>query len=180
MPIRRKHRPGSPWLWVICAAVVCSPFLFCCILPALLGLLQSNDRRPLASFAERQPTHAAAPDPRLEATPVKIDIVPFRTAQGRDTVQIKISLRNTGNRAIRKVLASITCFDANGLAIQEASAKRWVIYGVSNDSPGLLPGEVYTPPIDEGFVFPQLLVRRFSNGQVKVKVVEVSEKGFDF
>ena len=112
--------------------------------------------------------------PRLSVEIVKIRIEPFRTVQGLNTSMVCVDWKNTGNRTIRGLTAKITALDSRGNVTDVFPDFELYIYAAaSNDRPGILPGDTFINPNDEGRIIPPLLKDRVA--RVEVKIVKIEE-----
>ena len=112
--------------------------------------------------------------PRLSVEIVKIRIEPFRTVQGLNTSMVCVDWKNTGNRPIRGLTAKITAFDSQGNVTDAFPDFDLYIYAVaSNDRPGILPGDTFINPNDQGRIIPPLVTTRVA--RVEVKIVKIDE-----
>src|SRR5262249_23306361 len=118
---------------------------------------------------------APMPVARLSAEVVNVRLEPYRTAGTQaDVISGCVDWKNTGNRPIRGVDATITGYDERGNA--------WVlfhpdiaIYGEADGYPGIAPGETCITPKSEGH-FLHLHDRK--PVRVTAVITKVEEKGF--
>ena len=92
------------------------------------------------------------PEDRLSVEIVKVRVVPFRTANGIDTVMVCVDWKNTGTRTVRAVDAKLTGYDNKDKEVEILSLPDYTIYAVFSDSKGVAPGETYTVPEGRGFI----------------------------
>lgn len=90
--------------------------------------------------------------PRISALLLEVREGPFRTAAGHDTTMVYADWKNTGNRPIRAVYATIKVLDSQGRELYAPS--DYAVYAVASDKPGIAPGETYVEPKGEGHVLP--------------------------
>ena len=91
--------------------------------------------------------------PRLTAEVVDVRLEPFHSPLGFDTQMVCVDWKNTSNRPVRAVHATLRVYDARGTVVY--SAEDYTIYAEGNDRPGVAPGETYREPSDQGHVVPR-------------------------
>lgn len=110
--------------------------------------------------------------PKMSVEIVEVRLERFRTADGEDTHMICVDWKNTGNRPVRGVTATLRVLDAKGNEVY--AAKDYYIYSAGNSEPGIAPGGTYLEPNDQGHVIPPLADR--DGREAKAKIVRVLEK----
>lgn len=71
---------------------------------------------------------------------------------GRNEFLLREWWKNTGDRPIRTLYMNVTVYNRDGKVIYQVN--DYPIYSVTNQQPGVLPGESHTPGPDEGLILP--------------------------
>ncbi len=101
-----------------------------------------------------------APEPAVEGRSLSVsDVRILRvrvetyTLDGRRLRVVCVDWKNEGERPIRAVDADITLYDAVGSVI-DFPIRDYAIYAVSDEQPGVVPGERHRTPKHQGFILP--------------------------
>ncbi len=80
--------------------------------------------------------------------------------------------KNTGNTPVRAIDATFIFRDKNDEVLGEY---EFTLFATFDSNAGVLPGETYTTPTDEGFVFPNLIDVQAASVDVNIlRVLEIS------
>jgi hypothetical protein len=143
----------------------------------ILGLIycgcDSRDQRRIEVQHNANDNRQDISDKPTTAEVVKVRVVPFTTAQGVRTQMVLVDWRNTGTTTIRAIDADIIVYDDRGNVL-DSGAKDYTIYAVSDDSPGIVPGEIYTEPKGKGFT---LMPGSTKARRAQVTITKVVESG---
>jgi hypothetical protein len=93
----------------------------------------------------------------------------YENSEGQKFKTVLVKWKNSGQSPIRAVDADIYLADQKGRKLAVVEDKP--IYAVSDDSPGVAPGEVYEDPIDNGYLIDPRLTDTIGRARVKVKKV---------
>jgi hypothetical protein len=127
------------------------------IITSPIGAAKTVDENPLA---RRRPS----------AEVVRARLVPYTTPAGLRTKIVLVDWKNTGETVIRAVDADIAAYDRRG---NKLGSVNYTIYAVSNNSPGVSPGETYRESVGEGFAWDPAITSNAT--RVDVSITEVVE-----
>lgn len=84
---------------------------------------------------------------------------------------------NNGNRPIRSLFATLRALDADGNRLGTI-VTDYCIFAVSNDAPGVFPGEQYVTPDDQGKIVSVLTASFPTARQIEVVITRAEETGY--
>ena len=98
-------------------------------------------------------------------------LVPFKSSASKYPLQMVMTTwKNTEMTPIRAIEAEFTFRDKNNRVIETV---EYTLYAASDSDAGVAPGETYTTPRGEGFVFINPTVKAES---VEVRILSVSDR----
>lgn len=112
---------------------------------------------------------------RLSVSVVNTRIEPFKS-NNKDAYAILVDVKNTGDRPVRVILATVKGHDAKGNEWVIAHPD-YVIYGVLQNERGIAPGETYiAKPGEDGMLLLKSQDRPTRTG-ISVEITSVREQG---
>ncbi|MDB4654253.1 hypothetical protein OAE40_00595 [Rubripirellula sp.] len=144
---KTQVRKTKPVEWLLIGTSIA--FITLCGLCGGFGGGGSNTSSPPASYSRS--SHPTSP--LGNALVISVSVEDFvSAANGAPLKRLLTTWKNTGDVEIRAVEADITGYDVNGLVVYTAPA--YTIFAEWNDEDGILPGEVFSTPYDQGHIMP--------------------------
>lgn len=144
---------------------------------ALSGCGEANTTPSTVAESNETGSMSLAPEskqiPVAAVEVIRVRVSPFESAAGLQLKVVLVDWKNVGEVPIRAVDANIILFDERSRL--DGGAKDYAIYAVSDDSPGVVPGEVYREPLDRGHILDRELATRAI--RARVEITEVLESG---
>lgn len=113
-----------------------------------------------------------APDEPIPIESVKVlktRLVPFENPNGLRSKTVLVEWKNVGDAPVRALDVDIYLLDRRGRLLEVVESQP--VYAVSDDSPGIAPGETYEDGDDEGYITDPTLAPTAFRARVKVKQV---------
>lgn len=143
-----------------------------------LNVTYPNDPKTqqLLATAKDEVAKAKAAPPaenaRHAVTISAIRIEPYQTSTGAQTHMVYTDWKNTGNRPVRALSATIKVYDGSGRLLENLPG-MFLYSAASNDRPGIAPGETRITPTGQGKILPVQFGQPVDN--VKVTIEKVYE-----
>ena len=137
-----------------------------------LAARQAKEAEELAARQAQVPDPGEMPTvPAGSATVIRSRLVSFKSpARPERMQQVRTTWKNTGSTPIRAVDCTFTFLDKRR---QTIGSYDYTLYAVFDTDPGVAPGEIYTTPSGEGFLFPDWEHAGVKAADVEVQITKV-------